>query len=201
MILQKDLIAESGLKHDTATKVIRRLRKADEVRAEKDRFQNNQISYSDEDAEKIKQALHEEKEKLAAARARTGKTKDTPNKKAHVGSGTAPPAPKETAAPQPKPKAASSSKDTSVKDFVEKRGPEMIKAKPKEKEKDEEGEKPVPLYKTPVFYIGAGLLLLGLIGWLYQRYRQKQQPEAKAVEILPPSPRTQPTLADQYRVM
>jgi len=54
MILQKDLIAESGLTRSTAETVLKRLRKRGEIEAVKDSYNHNRISYSDEDADKIR---------------------------------------------------------------------------------------------------------------------------------------------------
>lgn len=190
MVPQKDLIAESGLKEDAAVTVLKRLRRKGEITAEKDRFHHNQISYSTEDADKIRQEFAQVKEAREKS-AKEGSPEIEKNQKKDD---------------QAKPKGGPpSTKDTSVKDFVKEPGPEKTATKTEGKDKQE--EKAVPLYKNPIVYIGAGLLLLLGLMWLYQQRLKKQQAESRqqvesrTAESPPPSAAARPALADQYRIM
>ena len=185
MILQKDLIAESGLKEDAAVTVLKRLRRKGEITAGKDRFQHNQISYSTEDAEKIRQEfarVKTDREKSAKERPPEEGKKENKDDRATFKGGP------------------SSTQDKSAKDFVEQPGPDKTTVQIEGKDEKKE-EKAVPLYKNPIVLVGAGLLLLLGLVWLYQQRLKKQQAESKQQVESRASEVARPALADQYRII
>jgi outer membrane biosynthesis protein TonB len=168
MILRKKLIEESGLTRDRAILVIRRLDAAQEITPVKDRHNYNRISYSEEDADKIKQALQKEEEEIAAARAGSGKTKKGKPTTVEPGSPPPPPAPTHTPEPLPTPEVKS------VRELATTPGPKK-REKPAAPKADEE-EKPTSKLKEllgdnqqTLFLIAGGVGLLLFLLWLRGR--------------------------------
>jgi len=164
MILRKQLIEESGLTRDRAVLITRRLATAKEIAPVKDRYNHNQISYSEEDITKIKQAFQEEAEKIAAAKTGSGKTKE---EKKPVGSGSPLP-PKKEEDPPPTPGAKT------AKELADAPGP-----KKREKvvgRKADEEEKPTSKLKEllgdnqqTLLLVAGGIGLLLFLLWLRGR--------------------------------
>jgi hypothetical protein len=168
MILRKQLIEESGLTRARAVLVIRRLDAAQEITSVKDRYNSNRISYSEEDAEKVKQALQKEEEKIAAARAGSGKTKKEKPTTVEPGSPPPPAAPTDTADPLPTPGAKS------ARELATTPGPKK-REKPAAPKADQE-EKPTSKLKEllgdnqqTLLLIAGGVGLLLFLLWLRGR--------------------------------
>jgi len=194
MILQKDLIAESGLTRSTAETVLKRLRKRGEIEAVKDSYNHNRISYSDEDADKIRAEFAKVVERMNRHQESSPESREKEESK---GKGFETPG---------------SSPDKTVQDFVKEPGPEVNIGGPKRTEtKGEKGpKKRVPLYKNPIVYIGAGVLLLAGLIWVYRRGKKRKEQKTnresertiKEPEVSRPTERSkESSLANQYRIM
>jgi len=146
MILQKDLIAESGLTRSTAETVLKRLRKRGEIEAVKDSYNHNRISYSDEDADKIRAEFAKVVERMNRHQESSPESREKEESK---GKGFETPG---------------SSPDKTVQDFVKEPGPEVNIGGPKRTEtKGEKGpKKRVPLYKNPIVYASPCRVDLGV---------------------------------------
>jgi len=201
MILQKDLIAESGLTRSTAETVLKRLRRQGEIVAVKDPLNHNRISYSTDDAAKIREHFAETARRIQRQKGGPpeGGGKEQESQKPE------PEKVRKEADKETEPEGGPpSTRDRSVRDFVEQPGPEVKAESAKGTDKKKE-EKAVPFYKRPIVYVGAGLLLLAGLVWLYQRRRQRQKHQQvksdEQTETVAAKAPPRPSLADQYRIM